>query len=328
MDVKLRDAYYKPGNLWKGKKAIKMLQELTHIKPKKVKLWLGKQAFWQVNYPGPRHIIRPHYEITTPNEMHQFDLLYMPGDELYGNRYKYILTGVDVASRYKVARPLRTKKASDVADMLKDIYKAGPLTYPKIFQCDNGSEFKGEVSKLLGGRDVVVRRTTTKYKHTHTAFVESFNRVLSVDLFKIQDAIELNDPKKIATSWVKHLYNTVGKLNRVKNRITGIMPVDAVVMKDVPIVGGVKFPVEGILQQDGLYRYLLMPGEEHDDTRRRATDRIWSKGVYRLVKVVGGGGGNRAMYFLRDGPNRSFVSEELMVVPENTENPPDYVKKW
>ena len=78
--------------------------------------------------------------------MHQFDLLYMPGDELYGNKYKYILTGVDVASRYKVARPLRTKKASDVADMLKDIYKAGPLTYPKIFQCDNGSEFKGKVA--------------------------------------------------------------------------------------------------------------------------------------------------------------------------------------
>ena len=327
MEVKLRDTYYKPGNLWKGKKAIKMLQGLTHIKPKKVKLWLGKQAFWQVNYPGPRHIIRPHYEITTPNEMHQFDLLYMPGDEVYGNKYKYVLTGVDVASRYKVARPLRTKKASDVADMIKDIYKVGPLTYPKIFQCDNGSEFKGEVAKLLGGRDVEIRRTTTKYKHTHTAFVESFNKVLSVSLFKIQDAIELNDPKKIATSWVKHLYNAVNQLNNVKNRITGVMPVDAVKMKDVAIVDRVTFPPETILQQDGLYRYLLMPGEEHDDTRRRATDRIWSKKVYRLVKVVEGGD-NRAMYFLRDGPNRSFVSEELMIVPENTENPPDYVKKW
>ena len=46
-----------------------------------------------------------------------------------------------------------------------------------------------------------------------------------------------------------------------------------------------------------------------------------------LVKVVEDND-NRAMYFLRDGPNRSFVSEELMIVPENTENPPDYVKKW
>ena len=81
--------------------------------------------------------------------MHQFDLLYMPGCILYGNKYKYILAGIDVASRYKVARPLRTKQAKDVAEVIADIYKVGPLTYPKIFQCDNGSEFNAEVTKLL-----------------------------------------------------------------------------------------------------------------------------------------------------------------------------------
>ena len=37
------------------------------------------------------------------------------------------------------------KQAKDVADMIADIYKVGPLTYLKIFQCDNGSEFKVEV---------------------------------------------------------------------------------------------------------------------------------------------------------------------------------------
>ena len=73
------------------------------------------------------------------NEMHQFDLLYMPGDILYGNKYKYILAGISVTSRYKVRRPLRTKQAKDAVEMIADIYKVGPLTYPKIFQCDNGS---------------------------------------------------------------------------------------------------------------------------------------------------------------------------------------------
>ena len=56
-------------------------------------------------------------------------------------------SGIDVASRSKVARPLRTKQAKDVADMIAYIYKVGPLTYPKIFQCDN-SEFKAEVTKI------------------------------------------------------------------------------------------------------------------------------------------------------------------------------------
>ena len=47
---------------------------------------------------------RPHYEVTIPNEMHQFELLYMPSDTLYGSKYKYILAGIDAASRFKVAR--------------------------------------------------------------------------------------------------------------------------------------------------------------------------------------------------------------------------------
>ena len=53
--------------------------------------------------------------------MHQFDLLYMPSDSLYGFKYKYILAGIDAASKYKVARPLRTKQARDVAEMIADI---------------------------------------------------------------------------------------------------------------------------------------------------------------------------------------------------------------
>ena len=137
---------------------------------------MNRQALYQVHLPAPKEVNRPHYEITIPNYMHQFDLLYMPGDTLYGSKYKYILSGIDVASRYKIARPLRTKKASDVAFLLKNIYenKQIPLTYPTIFQCDNGSEFKADVNKLLEKHGVEIRRTTTKYKHTHTAFVRKF----------------------------------------------------------------------------------------------------------------------------------------------------------
>ena len=62
--------------------------------------------------------------------------------------------------------------------MIADIYKVGPLTYLKIFQCDNGSEFKGEVTKMLEKHKVKVQRVTTKYEHTHTAFVEALNKIL------------------------------------------------------------------------------------------------------------------------------------------------------
>ena len=34
------------------------------------------------------------------------------------------------------------------------------------------------------------------------------------------------------------------------------------------------------------------------------------------------------MYYLLNGPERAFVSEELMLTPEDTELPPDYVQEW
>ena len=110
---------------------------------KDIKSWLAKQALWQVHIPPPEKIHHPHYDVTKPIEQHQFDLLYMPHKLFEGNTYKFILTGIDVASRYKVASPLRTKKSSEVAFVLETIYKkAGVFKYPKIFQCDNGSELK------------------------------------------------------------------------------------------------------------------------------------------------------------------------------------------
>ena len=154
---KLQSIYYQPDHLWKGKKAIKKLVDLSKEKPKDVQQWLSKQAFWQVHSPPPKRVDRPHYEVTIPNEMHQFDLMYMPSDTLYGNKYKYILSGIDVASRYKVARPSRTKQAHDVAEMIADIYRVDPLIYPKTFQCNNGSEFKGEVTKMLEKHEVNIR---------------------------------------------------------------------------------------------------------------------------------------------------------------------------
>ena len=149
--------YYQLNHLWKGQKAVKKLKELSGEKPKTVKQWLSRQAFWQVHLPAPKYIDRPHYEVIVPNEMHQFELLYMPSDTLYRNKYKYILARIDAASRFKVARPLRTKQARDVAEMIVDIYKVGPLTYPSTFQCDNGSEFKGDVTKMLEKNEVKIQ---------------------------------------------------------------------------------------------------------------------------------------------------------------------------
>ena len=280
-----------------------------------------------MHLPAPKRVDRPHYQVTIPNEMHQFDLLYMPSDSLYGNKYKYILAGIDATSRFKVVRPLRTKQARDVAEMIADIYKVGPLKYPKIFQCDNGSEFKGDVTKMSEKNEVKIRQVTTKYEHTHTAFVEASNKILEERLFKVQDAQEMNDPEKVSATWVKHLYGLVDELNDTTTELIGMKPKDAIKLDEVPLVNRESYPPEEVLPEDGLYRYLSQPGQEHDDQRRRATDRIWSKTSYRLREIAENPG-NHVMYYLLDGPERAFVSEELMLILEDTELPSDYVQEW
>ena len=107
----------------------------------------------------------------------------------------------------------------------------------------------------------------------------------------------------------------------------GMKPKDAIKLNEVPLVAQESYPPEEVLPEDGVYRYLLQPGEQHDDQRLTATDRIWSKGTYRLREIVENPG-NRVMYYLLDGPERAFVSEELMLIPEDTELPPDYVQEW
>ena len=97
------------------------------------------------------------------------------------------------------------------------------------------------------------------------------------------------------------MYGLVDELNDTLTEMIGIKPKDAIKLKEVPLVAQESYPPEEVLPEDGLYRYLLQPGEEHDDQWHRATDRIWSKASYRLREIVENPG-NRMMYYLLDGP--------------------------
>ena len=235
-EEKLYQAYYEPDRLWTGGKAIKELHKNTSRQKKNIKSWLAKQALWQVHIPPPKEINHPHYDVTKPNEQHQFDLLYMPHNVFEGNTYKYILTDIDVASRYKVSRALRTKKSSEVAFVLESIYKkSGVFKYPKLFQCDNGSEFESEVTKLPEKHNVNIQRTTTKYKHTRTTFLDTFNKELAKRLSKPMDAHELQDPEKLSTIWVRNLNKTVNKMNNTLSSMIGMRLKDATKLDIVPL---------------------------------------------------------------------------------------------
>ena len=270
----LSEIYYQPENLWTGRKAIKLLKKESGASSKIVKAWLAMQALWQIYLPKPKKIDYAHFYVTKPNKLHQADLLYLPHDKVYQNTYKYVLNVVDVGSGYKASRPLKTKKAKEVADAFKDIYKKGPLKYPEELHVDSGTEFKGGVLKLMKENNVHVKSVVTKYHHSFTAFVENFNKLLAIMLFKPQDAQELESGKD-SKIWVKNLQKFVTKLNSRKLDWIGITPAKAIKFESVELK--IKpYKPEDPAPTDGLYRYLLEPGEENSDGKRRATDNYWS----------------------------------------------------
>ena len=182
--------YYSPRGYRKGLAAIEKMASAAKVSEDVARAWLKKQAIWQIYLPAPRQIPRPKFDVSVPNEVHQADLLFLPHDKVGRRTYKYALSVVDVASRFKEAEPLTTKEAKEVADALSRIYKRGPLKWPKLLQVDPGREFMGEVSRLLAGHGVSIRRGRVEI-HRDQGIVERWNRTLAERLFRHQYAVEI-----------------------------------------------------------------------------------------------------------------------------------------
>ena len=179
LNKELEKIYYSPKGYWRGYSAIKRLSTVAGVSEEEAKSWLKKQAMWQIYLPAPKYIPRPTFDVFVPNEVHQADLLFLPHDRLPRGRktYKYALTVVDVASRYKEAEPLTTKESAEVATAFSTIYKRSRLKWPKLLQADPGREFMGAVNKLMKSKNVKIRRGETGL-HRSQAIVERFKGVL------------------------------------------------------------------------------------------------------------------------------------------------------
>ena len=261
----------------------------------------------------------------TPNKVHQADLLFLPHDKVGRSTYKYALTVVDVASRFKEAQPLTSKDSTEVAKAFKTIYTRGPLKWPQILQVDPGREFMGAVTKEMENHKTSIRRGHPEI-HRDQAIVERFNRTLAERLFGYQYAVEMRSPEgPRSTEWVKRLPSVVSALNNQVTRLIGMKPAAAIKEKAVVSQPATKYllPVgknEKKLPSIVLVRYLYQPGELEGGTKR-ATDPIWSLKVYNLERSFAKPD-QPVLYYLHDGPKRGFVREELLVVPPDTTLPP------
>ena len=337
LNKKLEKIYYSPKGYWRGYSAIKRLSTVAGVSEEEAKRWLKKQAMWQIHLPAPSYIPRPTFDVFVPNEVHQADLLFLPHDRPLRSRktYKYALTVVDVASRYKEAEPLASKESAEVATAFVKIYKHSRLKWPKLLQVDPGREFMGAANKVMKAHNVKIRRGETGL-HRSQAIVERFNRTLAEKLFGHQYAQEYLSAAASSKSsnarsreWVARLPDVINSLNKESTRLTGKTPLEAIKLPEVKHLSSSKSRLESLLPRGVKVRYLYQPGELEGGERRRATDPIWSLDFYEIRQVMPHS--QPIVYYLHHGtnslaPKRGFVREELLVVPDDTQLPPSTLK--
>ena len=242
--------------------------------------------------------------------------------------FKYALVVIDVASRYKDAEPLTSKESSEVAKSFEKIYSR-KLKWPVRIIIDPGKEFMGHVTSLMKRHNIIIQRSEAG-NHRAQAFVERANRTLSERLFSFQYGKEMrSDDNERSREWVERLPSVLKSMNNEVTRLTGKEPQEVLKSTQISInVPKYNRPVgfdEVRLSPFAKVRYLFAPGEYEGGEKRRATDPVWSLEIFELShsKVSPD---QPVMYYLFGGPKRSFVREELQVVPEDTELPPNHVK--
>ena len=109
----------------------------------------------------------------------QVDLVDVSNISGSNSKFKFILTCIDVFSKFAWAIPILNKSAASSTEAFKLILKSGRL--PNDIYSDDGNEFKGECKKFLEAKGIQIYVSTTKVK---AAVVERFNRTLKDKMYR------------------------------------------------------------------------------------------------------------------------------------------------
>jgi transposase InsO family protein len=264
----------------------------------RVRAWVASQKVGAYLQVKPPKILYARFDETRPNRIHQSDVLFLPHDKVGSQTYKYCLTLVDVASRYKAARALKTKDAATVARELASIYddETCPLTWPETMMVDKGGEFMGATTTVLEKHGVLIRRGDVGH-HRSQAFAESFNKVLAQRLFRSMYHRGFEDGAP-SNAWVAKLQKVVVSLNNTKTRMIGMKPADAIKLERVPLVTPKgKPPSVPPLAVGTLVHVATNEEAKSVDERRRATDPWWTAKTHAIARRIDKPGQESLYYF-------------------------------
>ncbi|GFS57234.1 putative uncharacterized transposon-derived protein F54H12.3 [Trichonephila clavipes] len=147
---------------------------------KDVKHWLSQKDAYTLHKPVRHKFQRNRVFVSDIDRQFQADLVDMQSLAEFNKGYKYLLTCIDLFSKFAWAVPLKDKFGKSVKSGLEIIFKERK---PKVLQTDAGKEFLNKiVQNYLKNLNVNFFFFTNN--ETKASIVERFNRTLKTKMWK------------------------------------------------------------------------------------------------------------------------------------------------
>lgn len=179
--------------------------------------FLNGQLSYTLHRPVRHTFTRNHTYAARIDQQWQADLADMQSLAAENGGYRYILTCIDVLSRYAWAVPVKSKSSNDMLVAMKQLLRIAKPRKPERLQTDKGKEFfNAGVSGLLRQNGIHHFASNSDQK---AAIVERFNRTLKNRLWTYFTA---ND----TSQYIRVLGDIVDAYNRSWHRSIHMRPAD------------------------------------------------------------------------------------------------------
>lgn len=181
----LKRIYYTPSNPGSlgGKKRLKdaVLKETgVCLTDKQVTDWLAGEDAYTLHKTAPLKYERSRVFVYGIDMQFQADLVDMTAYSKENDNYKFLLTCIDLFSKYAWVRALKHKSGLEVAKAFESILQEGRV--PQKIQTDKGKEFFNKhFQKLVKKFNIVHFSTDSELK---ACVVERFNRTLKSRMWR------------------------------------------------------------------------------------------------------------------------------------------------
>ena len=190
-------------------------EKYAGISRRAVASFLKNSETHQLLQPLPRRTTARRLIVRGPNVVAQIDLVDMQELKGWNQRQRYILTYVDLFSKFGAAQPLPNKTAEAVQAGLKIILESNNCS---TIQADNGPEFGKSLAIMLKAMDIKLIHSTP-YNPRANGAVERFNRTIKTSIYRLFHANETKN-------WVDMLQRIVAGYNDTTHSSTLWKPAD------------------------------------------------------------------------------------------------------